>query len=156
MSGFQRAPKGVMKSGPQFEATLAAQLIMLAPLAPHFASECWYRLASAPKKADLSPIGIDWSKDVLEQKWPEVDMEYNLDFTIYVNGEETKVLKVARKLLDELGKEEALKEALVQEEVIKAMNSNALKYARFKSFPGCQADLYIAVTRPFKKKPSQP
>lgn len=150
---LQRAPKDVMRSGREFEAALATQLIMLAPLAPHFASECWYRLASAPTKANTDRVGIDWTKDVLEQKWPEVDMDYNLDYTIYVNGEETKVVKVPRSTLDVLTEERALEVALTDQEVIKAMNSNMLKYTRFKSFPGCQADMYLSVKRPSKKKP---
>lgn len=142
----------MLRSGRQFEATLAAQLIMLAPLAPHFASECWYRLASAPKKVDPCPFGIDWNKDVLDQKWPEVDMDYNLDFTIYVNGEESKVLKVPRRTLDKLEEEKALETALADPDVIKVIDSNSIKYARYKSFPGCQADLYLSVKRPPKKK----
>lgn len=149
---MQRAPKALLKSGAQFEATLAAQLIMLAPLAPHFASECWYRLASAVNKVDSCPSGIDWTKDVLQQKWPEVDMDYNLDYTIYVNGEEAKVLKVPRRSLDDLQEAEAVATALADPEVVQAMNSNSMKFARFKSFPGCQADLYISVKRPSKKK----
>lgn len=125
---------------------------MLAPLAPHFASECWYRLASAQKKVDPSPLGIDWSKDVLEQKWPEVDMEYSLDFTIYVNGEEAKVIKIPRRSLDEVVEEKAMETALADPDVVKAIDSNSIKYARFKSFPGCQADLYLSVKRPHKSK----
>lgn len=142
----------MLKSGAQFEATLAAQLIMLAPMAPHFASECWYRLASAANKADSCPLGIDWSKDVLQQKWPEVDMDYNLDYTIYVNGEEAKVLKMPRRALDDLQEAEAVATALADPDVVKAMNANSVKFARFKSFPGCQADLYISVKRPSKNK----
>lgn len=125
---------------------------MLAPLAPHFASECWYRLASAPNKANDTSETIDWSKDVLEQKWPEVNMDYNLDFTIYVNGEETKVLKVPRRTLDGMSEEKALELALADDDVVKAINSNSLKHTRFKLYPGCQADFYVSVKRPPKKK----
>lgn len=142
----------MIKSGREFEATLAAQLIMLAPLAPHFASECWYRLASAQNKVDETSETIDWNKDVLEQKWPEVHEDYNLDFTIYVNGEEAKVLKVPRRSLDGMAEEKAMELAFADEDVIKAMNSNSLKHTRFRSYPGCQADLYVSVKRPPKKK----
>ena len=99
----------------------------------------------------ISPPGIDWTRDVLEQKWPEVSMDYKLDYTIYVNGEETKVLKVPRESLDELAEEKALAIALADDDVKTAMKGNEVKYARFKSFPGCQADLYISVKRPPKK-----
>lgn len=148
---FQRAPKDVIRHGPEFEAALASQLIMLAPLAPHFASECWYRLASAADKADLSPRGIDWSLDVLEQQWPEVDMDYNLDFTVYVNGEESKVLKVCRRNLDVMTDEQAVAMALSDVDVGKAINSNEIRHTKFRPYPGCQADLYISVKRPQKK-----
>lgn len=141
-----------MKSGPEFEATLAAQLIMLAPLAPHFASECWSRLASAPNKADAAPARLDWTRDVLEQKWPEVDLDYNLDFTVYVNGEETKVIKVPRRVLDVMAEDKATELGLSDEDVIKAISTNELRHAKFKSYPGCQADLFVSVKRPPKKK----
>lgn len=79
-------------------------------------------------------------------------MDYNLDYTIYVNGEGAKVLKVPRRSLDDLQEAEAVATALADPEVVQAMNSNSMKFARFKSFPGCQADLYISVKRPSKKK----
>lgn len=63
---------------------------MLAPLAPHFASELWSGFCSVPRltsEKNIDKQEIQWDKDVLQQKWPEVDMEYELDLTVYVSRE---------------------------------------------------------------------
>lgn len=148
----QRAPKAVVRGGKEFEAALATQLILLAPLAPHFASECWYRLSSCPNRPDDQRLLIDWNEDVLQQKWPEVDGDYNLDFTIYVNGEETKILKIPRLILDGLEQNEAIDRAMTDSTVAKAIGGRNVKFARFKSYHGCQADLYITVKRQGKEE----
>ena len=38
---MQKIPKHLIGESEQFERALGAQIIMLAPLAPHFASELW-------------------------------------------------------------------------------------------------------------------
>lgn len=64
---------------------MASQLVMLAPMAPHFASELWAKFVSTPNRINEDSEDIKWTDDVLEQMWPNVDMEYNLDLIIKVN-----------------------------------------------------------------------
>lgn len=149
---FQRAPKDVIKYGAQFELSLAAQIIMIAPLAPHFASECWFRLANAPNKINTDNSIINWDLDVMSQRWPEVNQDYGLEFTIYINGEELKTLKVPRKRLDVLTLDSVSKIAEEDKEVAIAIGSNEIRHRNFKLYPGCHADLYLAVKRPQKQK----
>lgn len=47
-------------------------------MAPHFASELWSGFISAPGKLNDSGE-IQWDRGVLEQKWPEIDRDYNMD-----------------------------------------------------------------------------
>lgn len=63
---------------PQYERTLATLIVVLAPIAPHFASELWSGFVSAPNHLK-SCNTILWDKNVLEQSWPDVDPDYHLD-----------------------------------------------------------------------------
>lgn len=56
---------------------------MLAPIAPHFASELWSGFVAAPNRLNTTEE-IDWDKDVLEQKWPKIDRNYNMDIVCQV------------------------------------------------------------------------
>ena len=71
--------------GLHFERALACQIIMLAPMAPHFASELWSGFVSAPHRLNTSTDEIDWNSKVLEQSWPNVDMNYALDLICMVS-----------------------------------------------------------------------
>ncbi|XP_018325351.1 probable leucine--tRNA ligase, mitochondrial isoform X2 [Agrilus planipennis] len=82
-NSLRKMPGDVIARSLQFERALACQIILLAPMAPHFASELWSGFISAPNR--LNSTGeILWNKTVLEQRWPEVDLSYNLDLTCQV------------------------------------------------------------------------
>lgn len=71
--------------GLQFERALACLIIVLAPMAPHFASELWSGFLSAPNRINTSAKEIKWDQDVLEQTWPEVDLNYCLELVCMVS-----------------------------------------------------------------------
>lgn len=73
-----------MRKSREYERALAAQIIMLAPFAPHFASELWAIFCSA-KYHLIDSKEVDLDKDVLEQKWPQIDMDYKLMLFVYVS-----------------------------------------------------------------------
>jgi leucyl-tRNA synthetase len=54
---LQSRPRTVVEQSVEYEKLLAAQVIMLAPLAPHLACELWDGIAAVPKHAVDS---IDW------------------------------------------------------------------------------------------------
>lgn len=80
-----------MKKSREYERALAVQIIMLAPFAPHFASELWSAF-SAAKYHLINEDEIKLDKDVLEQKWPEIDMNYKMKLSIKVNLKYLKYL----------------------------------------------------------------
>lgn len=82
---LQRCPLNFMAHSKQFERAFAYQIIMLAPLAPHFASELWSGLVSAEGRVDCESNAIDWDKNVLEQNWPIVDANYELSLLCKVS-----------------------------------------------------------------------
>lgn len=57
---------------------------MLAPVAPHFASELWAAFCSV-KHHLINENEVKLDKDVMEQDWPEIDMEYNMVLRINVS-----------------------------------------------------------------------
>ncbi|NXV92676.1 leucine--tRNA ligase, mitochondrial isoform X1 [Calonectris borealis] len=57
----------------EFEDALATLCIMVAPMAPHIASEMWKGLAHMQNKLCTHH---HWDVDVLHQSWPKVDPEY--------------------------------------------------------------------------------
>lgn len=83
---FQKASKEQKKYGKQFELTLATLIKMMAPMAPHFASELWSQFLLAPNRlqTDLNTV-INWNEDVLQQSWPAVDIDYKLDIRYKVS-----------------------------------------------------------------------
>jgi leucyl-tRNA synthetase len=87
MQGLTNSLQKLLTNNPiersrEFERTLALQIIMLAPLAPHFASELWAGFCSAPHRISED---ILWDADVLEQRWPEVDPDYHVKVYLIVS-----------------------------------------------------------------------
>lgn len=77
-------PPAVYAYSLQFERALACQIILLAPMAPHFASELWSGFVSAPNRLNNTQE-ILWDREVLEQNWPVIDRDYNLDVICQVS-----------------------------------------------------------------------
>ncbi|KAF5305842.1 hypothetical protein FQR65_LT07581 [Abscondita terminalis] len=113
-NSLRKVPTSAFAHSVQFERALGSLLIVLAPIAPHFASELWSCFSSAPNR-----LGSDfaWDKNVFEQKWPEVDGGYNLDLVYQVNGTELGVVKISRTDLEKMSEEEVVEIACVQKEV---------------------------------------
>lgn len=76
---MQKSHKEMIKYSIEYERLLAVQIIMLAPMAPHFASALWSGFISAPGRINHNWEQISWENDVINQKWPEVDSDYNLN-----------------------------------------------------------------------------
>ncbi|CAH2283186.1 probable leucine--tRNA ligase, mitochondrial [Pelobates cultripes] len=63
----------VVEHSSEFEDALASLCIMIAPMAPHLASELWKGMAHVQHKLCTQ---YNWDADVLLQPWPTVDPEY--------------------------------------------------------------------------------
>ena len=110
---FQRAPQDVVALGKNYERALAAQIIMLAPMAPHFASELWSRFVAAPNRIAKDSDAINWNANVFEQKWPEVDQDYELELTFKASNYLVSSIKLKRSKLDNMTEEQALFVAII-------------------------------------------
>ena len=69
----------------EYERALSTQIIMLAPLAPQFASELWAGFCSTPYHLADDDTNIQKDRDVLDQNWPEIDMDYKMNLDVLVS-----------------------------------------------------------------------
>lgn len=76
----------MVKYGAQYERALAAVIIMIAPMAPHFASELWAKFTAAPNRINNNSLEIKWVENVLQQQWPHIDPDYKVDLIFKVNS----------------------------------------------------------------------
>ncbi|XP_065485772.1 leucine--tRNA ligase, mitochondrial isoform X3 [Caloenas nicobarica] len=70
---LHQASRPVILHSAEFEDALATLCVMVAPMAPHIASEMWKGLAHVQNKLCTHH---HWDVDVLHQSWPKVDSEY--------------------------------------------------------------------------------
>ncbi|XP_076751615.1 leucine--tRNA ligase, mitochondrial-like [Xylocopa sonorina] len=96
-----------MKKGREYERALAVQIIMLTPFAPHFASELWAAFSMA-KHLFISEYEVKLDKDVTEQTWPEIDMDYKMTLEVKINGAPCTKIKIPKSEMDKLSLEMAL------------------------------------------------
>uniref|UniRef100_A0A8B9RQX1 leucine--tRNA ligase n=1 Tax=Accipiter nisus TaxID=211598 RepID=A0A8B9RQX1_9AVES len=70
---LHQASQPLILHSTEFEDALASLCIMVAPMAPHIASEMWKGLAHMQNKLCTHH---HWDADVLHQSWPRVDPEF--------------------------------------------------------------------------------
>ncbi|XP_036151176.1 probable leucine--tRNA ligase, mitochondrial isoform X2 [Monomorium pharaonis] len=135
-----------LKKSREYERALAVQIIMLAPFAPHFASELWTIFRSV-KHLLISNTEVDLNKDVLEQKWPDIDMDYKLVMNIFVNKREFIKMKIPRRTLDEMTADTALEYVILNPYYQKYSYNKNVVAVNFRSEKGCDASLYITMEK---------
>lgn len=57
-------------------------IILMAPMAPHFAAQLWQGIALVPYR--LNENEFNWSGTVFEQKWPVVDDNFPMYLIVQV------------------------------------------------------------------------
>ncbi|XP_074107460.1 leucyl-tRNA synthetase, mitochondrial [Cotesia typhae] len=104
-NSIRKVSLNCLTHSPEYEKTLATQIIMLAPIAPRFASELWSGFCSA--KYFLAEDFFMKDKNVLQQSWPVIDSDFELDLDVVVNGAQVDLLKIKKSDLDKLSAEAA-------------------------------------------------
>ncbi|KAK4300070.1 hypothetical protein Pmani_027705 [Petrolisthes manimaculis] len=95
----------------EYEEALRAQIIMLSPLIPYFASELWAGFCSVATSTSTQK-----DRGLLEQAWPEVDEHYPLPLFYKIPDRDVQLVKVPRKALERLTNEEAFELISKEEE----------------------------------------
>ncbi|XP_071562472.1 leucine--tRNA ligase, mitochondrial [Temnothorax nylanderi] len=135
-----------LRKSREFERALAVQIIMLAPFAPHFASELWAIFRSA-KHHLMDNTEVDFNKDLFGQKWPDIDMGYNLVMNVYVNKREFLKMKILRCKLEEMTADTALEYVILDPYYQKYSYNKNVVTVNFQSGKGCDASLYITMEK---------
>ncbi|XP_069681431.1 probable leucine--tRNA ligase, mitochondrial [Periplaneta americana] len=154
-NSLRKVPPEVIGLGPQFERALACQIILLAPMAPHFASELWSGFVSAPNRLNTSSAEIKWDEDVLQQMWPQVDMHYCLELVCTINGVEQKSIRIPRHQLENLTHDDALELALSHSNVQRYTSGRKIVNTSFRLQPSYEAIINITTEKIDKKKRQQ-
>ncbi|XP_050463101.1 probable leucine--tRNA ligase, mitochondrial isoform X1 [Cataglyphis hispanica] len=135
-----------LRKSREYERALAVQIIMLAPFAPHFASELWAIFCSVKHHLiDNNEVSLD--KDVLEQKWPDIDMDYKLILNVYMNKRQFLKLKFPRYILDKMTAEMALEDVILHPHYKKISDDKNIVDINLESEKGCDASLYITMEK---------
>ncbi|XP_050100834.1 probable leucine--tRNA ligase, mitochondrial [Anopheles aquasalis] len=149
-NAIRRVPPEVIAFSRQYELALAAQILMLAPMAPHFAAELWQQFLTVPNRATQdteSDTVIRWNGGVFDQRWPEIDQDFPLDLTFKINGAECCILKIPAKRFNVLTHQESLDIALKQEPILKLIGKRPLRTSEFTLYPSCEAFLAVELDR---------
>lgn len=125
---------------------------MISPMAPHFASELWSRLMLAPRFTSNKYSEINWSKHVLTQSWPEVDLEHELSVNVKINCVDVVSYKYPRKILDNLKYESVFDRVMNDKSVLELISDISLQATRFELYPGCHGVFHIFLNQPIKVK----
>nr|CAD7260236.1 unnamed protein product [Timema shepardi] len=143
-NSLRRANSLVVAHSLQFERALAAQIILLAPMAPHFASELWSGYVSAPHRLDTSGE-ILWDKGVLEQAWPQVDSNYEgYELLCKVNGRDMCNFKMTKSHLNQLTHDDAMELALSQTKLQQSTQGCKIINTKFTLRENFEAVLHLA------------
>lgn len=126
---------------------------MLAPLAPHFASELWSQFCAVPGRRNGADLpDLHWDRDVLQQRWPIVDPDYKLDLVYKVNGLDLGVGKFTAAELERLTSDQALVAALTTAAVQDFVADSPILSTGFVHYAGCEATVTISVKRRAESK----
>lgn len=133
-NAIRRAPPDVVCFGKQYERALSAQIIMLAPFAPHFASELWSRFISAPNRVTKKSDYINWNVDVFDQQWPKVDSHHKIEFNVKVNNLFIHKFKVPCAALNRMSQDEALNLGLNHESTVNYIKDKKIMASQWKIY----------------------
>ncbi|XP_051155455.1 leucine--tRNA ligase, mitochondrial isoform X2 [Leptopilina boulardi] len=145
-NSLRKISKLCLIRSPQFERALAVQIIMLAPLAPHFASELWSGFCSAPHRMSCDET-IQWDKDVLEQCWPQIDMNYNMLLRVFMNNADITFVKVTRKDLESLSTDQALELIMKDSKVINQLKKLTITDVNLHVESGYDGRIYLTTEK---------
>ncbi|XP_047525766.1 probable leucine--tRNA ligase, mitochondrial [Pieris napi] len=146
-------PAEVIAKSKEFELALASLIIMLSPVTPHFCSELWAGLMSAPNRIG-SETQFSWNAHVLKQKWPIVDSDFPLSFQCKVDGVHRCDLKIPAYELPRLTEQQAL-EIMSKEQVIAKRLKRGILKTKFELYPDCRAILNIFTKQNISKQTKQ-
>ena len=115
-------------------------LILLAPIAPHLASELWESLRSVKRKHFTD---FDWNRGVFHQAWPQVDPTFNMELRILANSYKAGRIQIAKWYFDTLTQEQAFDLACHEKKIQDNWLMHEVLDIKFRKIEGFEAELEI-------------
>ena len=97
-------PGQVKQQAPEFQQIIGDILIILAPMAPHLATELWECFRTVPNRLTDS---FDFDKNIWHQKWPELYQTDNMELRILANNKQVSKIPIVKWYFDTLTEEQA-------------------------------------------------
>lgn len=151
-NSLKKSSKGAMCKSLEFERSVAALIIMLSPMAPHFCSELWSNLQSAPGRLDVSGEYIKWDSPLLLQSWPKVDPNYILELVCKVNNAVKATVKLPCEQLNNLERDSAFKIALDQDKVHSFIEGCSVLRYEYEIIDNYEATINIVIDHLQRRK----
>jgi len=133
-------PGQVKAEAPEYQRIVGDILILLAPIAPHLATELWESFRSVPKQLWE---GYNWEETVWQQQWPSLDLNTNLELKVVANGKEVAKLDVAKWYFDIMTEQQAFDLACCEPNVQDKVLPHDLKSQSLTKFDAFEAILEI-------------
>jgi len=150
-NSLRKSSKEVIALSEEYEKALAAQIVMLSAVAPHFAAELWAGFLSAPNR--ISNL-IIWNKPINQQPWPKVDHNYCLTMNVIVNRDLAAEIKIPKFEFERLTHNAALRLAKADEKVAAKLGKYDVFKTVFKVNKDCSANLNFSIDVKDSKKSS--
>ncbi|KAL6433606.1 hypothetical protein ACFW04_006591 [Cataglyphis niger] len=123
-----------LRKSHEYERALAVQIIMLAPFAPHFASELWATFCSV-------------KHHLIDNNEVNIDMDYKLVLNVYINKKHFLKLKFPQYVLDKMTAEMALENVILHPSYKMISDDKNIVDINFESEKSCDASLYITMEK---------
>ena len=144
----------LQRDAPEYQQMLGEILILLAPLAPHLASELWESLRSVKRKHYTD---FDWNRGVFHQPWPQVDPTFNLELRVLANSHKAGKIQIAKWYFDSLTQEQAFDLACHEKKIQDNWLMHEVLDIKFRKIEGFEAELEITfdVKNPQEREESE-
>ncbi|XP_076449500.1 putative leucine--tRNA ligase, mitochondrial [Babylonia areolata] len=142
-STLGKVPEAVRQESGEYGRCLADLCIMVAPMAPCFASEMWAGLASVCRTSTLHDSSYLWDRTVLDQAWPVIDASYKLPLIFKINHQDNGCVTLTPDVLDGLTQEQAHDLVRSQPKYQQYCQGHEFEAVHFSLHPGYQAVINI-------------
>jgi len=130
----------------EYERALGDLLLILSPMAPHMAAQCWEDYMSIPKHDNTT---YKHDKTVFQQSWPKLDEDYELEVIVKINKHYYKdACKVRVGELETLTVDAAIAKAMENTRVVDKLHNYRIRESQLTLVKNCHAELNIMTEKP--------
>ncbi|KAK3097057.1 hypothetical protein FSP39_005969 [Pinctada imbricata] len=114
VNNLKKVPADVQQHSSEFERALTDLILLMAPIVPNFAEECFMGLSSVGSHSNYV-----WGNSVFDQSWPEADKDHMVDIDVQANNLELFDFQVRLGSLTELTEDDIMLQCRKEELFVK-------------------------------------